>query len=229
MSTGGRYRQRTAYPALLLGITALVASGVLVLGDRQTREAIAARKSEDLQASLAEVIPAQAYDNDLLEDSVGLAAQTGSEILVYRGRRGREITAVAWRQRAKGYAGPIDLLMGLDRSGQIQGVRVLSHSETPGLGDKIELSKSAWIRGFDGLSLAHPAPEHWAVQKDGGHFDQFTGATITPRAVVRAVKEGLLLFQRQRAALLDQPHTSAGPAGLATSGPPPLPHTQAQP
>jgi electron transport complex protein RnfG len=94
--------------------------------------------------------------------------------------------------------------MGVSRDGQLLGVRVLSHRETPGLGDKIEAAKATWIHAFEGKSLASPPPDKWAVKKDGGAFDQFSGATITPRAVVRAVKDGLELFARERPRLLGE-------------------------
>jgi electron transport complex protein RnfG len=94
--------------------------------------------------------------------------------------------------------------MGVSRDGQLLGVRVLSHRETPGLGDKIETAKDTWIHAFEGKSLASPAADKWAVKKDGGVFDQFSGATITPRAVVRAVKDGLELFARERPRMLGE-------------------------
>jgi electron transport complex protein RnfG len=92
----------------------------------------------------------------------------------------------------------------VDRQGTLLGVRVISHSETPGLGDKIETAKSDWILGFSGRSLNDPPPEQWEVKKDGGVFDQFTGATITPRSLIRAVKGGLEFFTNYRAVLLDE-------------------------
>ncbi len=96
------------------------------------------------------------------------------------------------------------MIMGVDRIGTLLGVRVISHAETPGLGDKIEASKSDWILKFNGRSLNDPPPTGWAVKKDGGIFDQFTGATITPRALVGAVKNGLEFFAAHRLALLDE-------------------------
>jgi electron transport complex protein RnfG len=93
--------------------------------------------------------------------------------------------------------------MGIDRSGHITGVRVIKHKETPGLGDKIEAAKNSWIFAFEGKSLGDPAADKWAVKKDGGVFDQFAGATITPRGVVKAVKGGLEFFEKNRAQLLD--------------------------
>ncbi|NCC28094.1 MAG: RnfABCDGE type electron transport complex subunit G, partial [Gammaproteobacteria bacterium] len=102
-----------------------------------------------------------------------------------------------------GYAGPIQLLVSVLRDGSVGGVRVLFHHETPGLGDKIEERKSDWVLSFDGKSLSNPTPERWAVKRDGGEFDQFTGATITPRAIVHAVKNTLIYVQQQGDALFE--------------------------
>ena len=94
------------------------------------------------------------------------------------------------------------MIMGVDREGNILGVRVLSHKETPGLGDKIEVAKSDWILKFATKSLDNVKPEQWAVKKDGGEFDQFSGATITPRKTVQAVHRGLQLFKAHQAQLI---------------------------
>jgi Na+-translocating ferredoxin:NAD+ oxidoreductase subunit G len=102
-----------------------------------------------------------------------------------------------------GYAGPIQLLVSVLRDGTVGGVRVLFHHETPGLGDKIEERKSDWVLSFDGKSLSNPTLEGWAVKRDGGEFDQFTGATITPRAIVQAVKNTLIYVQQQGDALFE--------------------------
>jgi electron transport complex protein RnfG len=95
------------------------------------------------------------------------------------------------------------VLIGVDTKGTLLGARVIRHKETPGLGDKIELAKSKWIRDFEGKSLESPPPEKWAVKKDGGVFDQFAGATITPRAVVKAVKEGMTFYAAHRQEILE--------------------------
>ena len=114
------------------------------------------------------------------------------------------LTAVA----PEGYGGGIRLLVAINYDGTLAGVRVLSHHETPGLGDKIEAERSDWILQFEGLSLENPAPRNWRVKKDGGRFDQFTGATITPRAVVAAVYDALVYFEAHREALFERDDVS---------------------
>ena len=200
----GDYRHRLGYHTLLLGGFALLASAVISFGDRLTRAEIAQRLAEDLQTLLQQVIPPASHDNNLLDDTVAINAPSGEEILVYRARREGQVQAVAYEVRGSGYGGStLVLVMGIDREGHVLGVRVVSHAETPGLGDKLELSKSDWILSFDGRSLQDPKPQGWAVKKDGGVFDQFTGATITPRTVVGLVKGGLEFFAAQRTQLLE--------------------------
>lgn len=122
---------------------------------------------------------------------VTLNGPEGAPTTVYRALNHGEVVAIALPLTGQGYSGDIKLLMGVLANGEVLGVRVLSHAETPGLGDKIEVQKNEWILGFAGLSFATLAPDQWKVKKDGGTFDQFSGATITPRAVVNAVKRGL--------------------------------------
>ncbi len=100
-----------------------------------------------------------------------------------------------------GYSGNIRLLVGVQADDTLSGVRVVAHRETPGLGDAIDEQRSDWVYGFDGKSLGNPPLAKWAVRKDGGHFDQLTGATITPRAIVRAVRRTLLYYRANREAL----------------------------
>lgn len=197
------YRRRIGYQAGLLGGFTLLATTFLVMGNLATQEAIEQCHQEDLRASLAQVIPAARHDNDLLAAALTLTGPDAEPRTVYRARQDGVITAVAYQVSGPGYGGPIEILLGLDRRGRILGARVLSHSETPGLGDKIEAARSDWIREFTGLSLGEPPARQWAVQKDGGRFDQFTGATITPRAVVNAIKGGLQWFADQRQHLLN--------------------------
>ncbi len=200
------YRKRTAYQAMLLGGIATLASAVLVLGDMETRDTIALRHAEDLKASLSQVLPDAIHDNDLLSDVLTLPpSQAGSKsVKVYRAHLDNQISAVAYQVSSNGYAGPITCIMGVAANGKILGVRVLAHAETPGLGDKIEIARDNWITSFNGRSLVNTSSQQWQVKKDGGEFDQFTGATITPRAVVKAVHEGLALFDANRVKLLAQ-------------------------
>lgn len=199
-------KEYTFYPPLLLGCTALLASAALSWVAGATRDAIAAAEARDLRESLTQVLPAGLADNDLLADRVQIDVGATAPLTVYRARHADKPAAAVFRVEGKGYAGPIVLLMAVDQDGQVLGVRVLKHSETPGLGDKIEIGKTDWITAFNGKSLN---TGRWAVRKDGGEFDQFAGATITPRAVVQAVKGGLEIFARHQDAMLGQPQDSA--------------------
>ncbi len=188
------------YQAGVLAGFALTAALLLGVADLITRGVIQLRLQEDLQASLAEVIPAELYDNDLLRDNLTLssidAGLGAAETVIYLAKKQDRINAVCFKFVAPdGYAGAISLVLGVDRSGEILGVRVIAHSETPGLGDKIEISKSPWVLSFNGKSLQNLSVTQWAVKKDGGIFDQFAGATITPRKVVQAIKRGLDFYR----------------------------------
>jgi electron transport complex protein RnfG len=194
-------RGNLAYQGVLLGGTALLTTAALALAARATDADIHAAEALDIKQSFAVVLPGK-YDNDLLKDTLQLNGPNG-EVTVYRARRAGQVEALVYKVSGNGYAGVIDCIMGIDRSGHITGVRVIKHKETPGLGDKIEAAKNSWIFAFEGKSLGDPAADKWAVKKDGGVFDQFAGATITPRGVVKAVKGGLEFFEKNRAQLLD--------------------------
>ncbi|MDD5033915.1 MAG: electron transport complex subunit RsxG [Methylococcaceae bacterium] len=206
-------RQRLDYQTYLLAAAGLVASLLLGFADLATQGSIERRQAEDLLATLTQVLPAGLYDNDLLQDTITIqdGAENGlGKTEVYLARKEGEVSAVAFKlSAAGGYSGPISLLVGLNRDGAVLGVRVLAHAETPGLGDKIERNKSDWILSFEGRSLENTTAERWRVKKDGGDFDQFAGATITPRAVVRGVQSGLGFFQRHRAELVSPPPKGA--------------------
>lgn len=190
-------REKIGYQPLLLGVVALLASGALAVVSSATGPAIAAAEAKDLRDSLSEVLPAGMADNDFLKDTVDLQ-KDGKTVTIYRARHGSEMKAVLFKVAERGYAGDIQVLMAVDMDGRTLGVRVLKHTETPGLGDKIEVKKDDWVLDFNGKSLAEPAPEKWGVKKDNGVFDQFAGATITPRAVVKAVKGGLEFFAARK-------------------------------
>jgi electron transport complex protein RnfG len=195
-------RGKLSYQGILLGGVALLTSAALAFASRATEADIKAAEAADLKQSLAQVLPGE-YENDLLKDTVTLTGKKG-EVLVYRGRRAGKVEAVVYQVIGNGYAGNIVCVMGVSREGKILGVRVISHKETPGLGDKIEPAKAKWIFDFDGKFLGDPPTDKWAVKKDGGVFDQFAGATITPRGVVNAVKGGLEFFEGNKTQLLDE-------------------------
>ncbi|MDP2681096.1 MAG: electron transport complex subunit RsxG [Rhodoferax sp.] len=189
--------------ALVLGGFSLAATLLLALAHGLTKAPIEQSALEDLRHSLEQVIPASIHDNNPATDTMQLQLN-GTSLQVYRARKASHITGVAFEVSRKGYSGDIRVLLGVDENGKLLGVRVLKHTETPGLGDKIEVARSDWITRFTGLSLGNPPQAKWAVKKDGGAFDQFAGATITPRAVVNGVKDGLQLFAAHRKNLLEE-------------------------
>jgi electron transport complex protein RnfG len=196
------YRQRVGYHAGLLGGVCFLVSVLILLGHSRTQGPIAQRLEEDRLALLQQVLPHHLYDNNPLINVVRVndPAYSKQAVPAYVAIKKGETNAVAFESMGRGYSGDIRLIVGLAVRGEILGVRVISHTETPGLGDKIELAKDPWITTFNGRSLANTSEKQWHVRKDGGDFDQFTGATITPRAVVAAVHKALLLYQNEIAA-----------------------------
>ncbi|WP_455204715.1 electron transport complex subunit RsxG [Kaarinaea lacus] len=195
------FQKRTAYHAMLLGGIAMTTSALIVIGNKQTRADIELRKIEDMKNSLAQVIHPDIHTNDLLHDVLQLKVK-GENKSIYIAKSNDNVVGVAFESSVQGYAGPINVIVGINRKGELLGTRILSHSETPGLGDKIEAEKHPWVYSFDGLSLSNPTEEQWKVKKDGGYFDSFTGATITPRAVIKAVKSSLEIFEANKNILL---------------------------
>ncbi|MEO5375067.1 MAG: electron transport complex subunit RsxG [Alphaproteobacteria bacterium] len=189
--------------AVVLGLFCLGFGLMLALLDLVTEEDIALRMVEDKQSSLAKVIPANLFDNNLVEDVLKVSDPSGAEVEVYRAKRAGKVTGVAYEIKGSGYAGAIRLMLGVDAEGRVLGVRAIAFKETPGLGDKIDEKKSDWITKFTGLKLGAPPKEKWKVKKDGGQFDQFSGATITPRAVVGAIRGGLEFFDTHKAKMLE--------------------------
>lgn len=210
--------------AIGLGLFALVTAGAIAVAKVATSERIE-RNIELAQArALNDIVAVGSYNNDLLHDTLAIDQRFNQQLLgplkasdkIHLARRDGEVTTVILPVVAPdGYTMEIRLLVGIHADGSIAGVRITEHRETPGLGDKIDLKKSPWVLDFNGKSLSNPAAERWAVKKDGGDFDQFTGATITPRAVVQAVKHAQLFFRQHQNILLNrqvakQPATATG-------------------
>ncbi len=187
---------------LLLGVFGVLGAGLVGLSHEVTAERIARNEREALLEQLRLLVPAAQVDNDMLTDVTQISAPRAlgaATTRVYRARRdGEPLAAVLSPVVAQGYSGPIRLIVAIRYDGGLAGVRVLSHRETPGLGDKIEAERSDWILDFAGRSLTDPPASRWKVRRDGGAFDQFTGATVTPRAVVGAVKSSLEYFSENQ-------------------------------
>lgn len=191
--------------AALLGILSFVGISLVSLVFHVSKAKIADNQRLALLQNLQQVLPTTFYNNDIVNDCIEVAdLQLGNTLptTVYRARYKNQPVAVVIASTApEGYNGKIALLVAIKRSGELVGVRVISHQETPGLGDKIESERSDWLRRFEKQSLANLGLQQWAVKRDGGDFDQFSGATITPRAVVKAVKNTLLYYQTHQAEL----------------------------
>ena len=196
--------------ALLLGLFAIIGTAMVAMIHDATAERIAANHRAFLLKSLHILVPPEQHDNDLFTDVITVTNQEllGSKkpVRVYRARRNEKpVTAIINAVAPDGYSGSIELLVAIRYDGSLAGVRVVKHKETPGLGDSIEASRSDWILGFDDRSLTNPEKKGWAVKRDGGIFDQFTGATISPRAIVNAVYRSLLYFDTHKDELFDKP------------------------
>jgi electron transport complex protein RnfG len=186
---------------LILGLFCLGFGLLLAITDEITLDNIAARAMEDKQNSLGQVLPDELHDNNPVTDTLELTNAEGRPVTIYQAKKSGKVTGVAFEIFGTGYAGEIKLMMGIDADGKVLGVRVLAHKETPGLGDKIEVKKGPWIERFTGLSIGNPPIERWKVKKDGGDFDQFAGATITPRGVMAAIRGGLEFFAEHKSQL----------------------------
>lgn len=192
------YFDRIGYQAGLLAGICCIVSLLIFGGNASSKALIEEVLRQDQLNMLNQVLPVQLYNNSLLEDALTipeLKQLFGSDTLFVAKYNG-EIVGYAFLVVEEGYSGKINILLAVDKIGNIIGARVISHTETPGLGDKIEITKSDWITAFNGKSLTHNNRKQWAVKKDGGEFDQFTGATITPRAVVKAIVNGLRFYAK---------------------------------
>ncbi len=195
----------TRYSKVLVTVTmvASLAIAAIYLTWRVTNEHIEHNEHAWLEAQINTLVPATSRDNDLLADKISVVAPEllGTEIPVniYRARRnGLPVAAVINCIAPDGYGGPIELLIAISYNGEVLGVHVLAHHETPGIGDAFELPGSHWLDSFKGRSLHKPEARGWNVRKDGGDFEQFTSATITPRAIIKAVQRALDYYQQHR-------------------------------
>lgn len=192
--------------AALLTMFSLIGVGLVALTNAGTEDKVAANQQARLLRSVTDLVPRDRRDNDIFENTLTFVSPEllGQQeaVTVYRAFLNEQpIAAVFAVVAPDGYSGKIRLMIGINADGTLAGARVLEHKETPGLGDGIEKQRSDWILGFSGRSLSNPAPEKWTVKKDGGEFDQFTGATITPRAVVGAVRKALVFYEENRQAI----------------------------
>ncbi len=199
--------------AILLGLFALIGTGLVALVFTATEERIAESERQFMLRNLHAVVKPELHDNDIFHDMITVIDPqrlgTKNPVPVFRARKNGEPVALAITPIAPdGYVGPIKILVGITFDGTVLGVRVLSHRETPGLGDGIEEKRSDWVFGFNGRSLSNPESKGWAVRRDGGQFDQFTGATITPRAIVKAVHKALKFYALNRDQLFQKPSLS---------------------
>ncbi|MFV0447530.1 MAG: electron transport complex subunit RsxG [Vibrio sp.] len=193
---------------LILAAFACLSTGVVALTHQLTESQIKKQENIQLLSVLNQVIPAKLHDNELSQSCILLndpALGTDNDMPAYVATLNGQPSAIAVEAIAPdGYNGAIKVIVGIKNDGTITGTRVLAHNETPGLGDKIDLRISDWILSFKGKSVTTDSEAQWKVRKDGGQFDQFTGATITPRAVVKAVKKAVAYVNNHRETLAKQ-------------------------
>ena len=192
--------------SILLGLFAVLTTGIIAGTYLGTRDRIAFEQRKAAERALLEIVPPARHNNSMLDDTLPVAmgtlgARDDKQLFIAR-QDGQTVAVILPVTAPDGYSGDIDIIVGVNADGSVAGVRALAHKETPGLGGKVDLKKSDWVLDFNGRSLQNPKPEKWAVKKDKGEFDQFTGATITPRAVTAAVKRALDYYDANRATLL---------------------------
>jgi electron transport complex protein RnfG len=206
--------------AIGLGLFAIITGGTIAVTQVATEARIEEQAARAEAEALFEIIPESQHTNDMLRDTVELPAserlsQPGPLTVWVARKNGQPVGLIMPIVAPDGYSGKIHLLVGVDMQGTILGVRVISHKETPGLGDRIETKKSDWIKTFEGRSLGQPPHREWNVKKNGGMFDQFTGATITPRAVVKAVQKALIYFREHRQVIRERLNEAPSPRNEA--------------
>lgn len=197
---------------ITLAAIAAICTALVAATYHLTAERIEANQVALLEQSLQPALSGRLYDGGASESKLVLPPPhelPGNEpAIIYRVFNGDEPVAALLVVSARdGFSGPIRLLVGVDYGGIVTGVRVLQHRETPGLGDRIESERTDWILQFDGHSLRDPDLAGWAIRSDGGQFDQLTGASVTPRAIIKAIRETLLYFDANRDMLFSLPAT----------------------
>ncbi|MGH8176529.1 MAG: electron transport complex subunit RsxG [Steroidobacter sp.] len=196
-------RGAVARSAITLAAIGAVLAIVLYTTARFTNERIIRNEQTWIKQHLYLLLQPGSYDNDVLTDTTVARSKdllgTSAPTTIYRARRGGQpVAAIIHSVAPDGYRGPIELLIAIAWDGTLLGVRVVRHNETPGLGDAFETREADWLDAFAGLSLSNPPQQRWTVRRDGGDFDAFTGATITPRAIVKTVRRSLEYFRAQR-------------------------------
>ncbi len=190
----------------LLMLVVAVCLAALLVTRSLTQERIMRNEHAWLEAQINFLLPTSLHDNNLLDDQVSISAPedltpTG-RLVAYRARlHGNPTGVVIHAITSEGYNGPIELLIGVDYAGTIQGVHILSHHETPGMGDTFAQPGSSWLDSFKHRSLTNPDTRGWNVRKDGGEFEQFTSATITPRAIIHAIQRNLDFYNHNKDAI----------------------------
>lgn len=198
-----RLTKATVRTAINLLFFTVIGTAILALTFNVTHELIAQSEDAAKLKLINQIVPASLYDNDLLKDAISLPASadlgTDHDTTAYRARlKGKSSIVVLESVAPDGYSGKINLIVAINYNGVISGVRVVAHKETPGLGDYIDIAKNAWITLFAGVSHTSIPDSAWKVKKDGGQFDYMAGATITPRAVIKAVNKALHYFEDNR-------------------------------
>jgi electron transport complex protein RnfG len=194
--------------ATLLTVFVIIGIIFLLITKLITNPAIEKAKVEEMKIAFNQVLSSNEYDNSPFEDQKIItdiqAFKTPQPIVIYRARKNKQPVALIIETIAPdGYSGNIKIMVAIKNDNRVSGVRILEHKETPGLGDKIEIRKDDWVTKFNGMSVRDDNLAKWRVKKDGGQFDQFTGATITPRAVVKAVKNTILYVTEHKKELYD--------------------------
>lgn len=200
---------------MTLAVVAAICTALVALTYQATEKRIEANEKALIERSLQPALSGLFYDSGVTESRIILPPPhelPGSDAaIIYRVYAAGEPVAALFIVSARdGYSGPIRILVGIETSGVVTGVHVLEHRETPGLGDRIESGRSDWLKQFNGRSLVDPAPTGWRIKRDGGQFDQLTGASVTPRAIIKAIKETLIYFDTYRDDIFSDPKNEPG-------------------